>query len=84
MPLGHRIAYDLRLVNVSPYSFMEAMVTRKQLQTLIDAMRREHARKLFLPAGILPAQYQAALVETGFVPRSQQLSIGEWIDAVGG
>lgn len=50
LPEGDRIAYDLGLDDVSPYGFMNAIVTRRQMQTLIDAVRREGVRKIFLPA----------------------------------
>lgn len=50
LPEGDRIAYDLGLDDVSPYAFIEQVVTLRQLQLLIDTMRREHVRELFLPA----------------------------------
>ncbi len=47
VPMGHRIAQDLGLRNVAPYAFMNAIVTRSQMQTLIDTLRRERVRQLF-------------------------------------
>jgi len=49
VPMGHRIAYDLGLDNVAPYAFMNAIVTRSQMRTLIDTVRREGVREIFTP-----------------------------------
>lgn len=50
LPEGDRIAYDLGLDDVSPYSFVNAIVTRRQMETLVDALRREGAQAVFMPA----------------------------------
>jgi hypothetical protein len=50
VPMGHRIAHDLGLDNVAPYAFMNAIVTRGQMQTLVDTLRHAHVRQLFMPA----------------------------------
>jgi len=47
VPMGHRIAQDLRLRNVSPYAFMNAVVTQAQMRTLVDTLRREHVRRVY-------------------------------------
>ncbi len=49
VPMGHRIAQDLKLRNVSPYPFMNAVVTRSQMRTLLDTLRREQVRRVYLP-----------------------------------
>jgi hypothetical protein len=49
LPESFRIAYELGLTNVSPYVMSSAIVTRAQLRTLIDAIRREHVREIFAP-----------------------------------
>lgn len=49
LPESFRIAHELRLRNVAPYVLQNAIVTRAQLQTLIDALRHEHVRKVFVP-----------------------------------
>jgi hypothetical protein len=82
--LGHRIAYDLGITNVAPYSFIEAMVTTRQMQTLLDAIRRAHAHKLFLPDGLVVPEQRAALASAGFAPRAQREGLSEWTDAVAG
>jgi hypothetical protein len=50
VPESFRIAYELGLTNVSPYVMSSAIVTRAQLRTLLDAIRREHVREVFMPA----------------------------------
>jgi hypothetical protein len=50
LPEGHRIAYDLGLDNVSPYAFLNVIVTWRQMHALIDTVRREHVHAIFLPA----------------------------------
>jgi hypothetical protein len=67
-PLGHRIAYDLDLVNVSPYSYIDAMPLERQLSEAIAALRAAGGRKLFLPIQqSYPEQYDA-IVRAGFRP----------------
>lgn len=81
LPLSFRLAYELGLVNVAPYEFMNAVVTRDEMQTLLGAIRREGVREVFMPqpgyrilgdAEAAPEQVQA-LEEAGF----QQGSIVE-------
>jgi hypothetical protein len=47
VPMGHRIAQDLGLRNVSPYAFMNAVVTHAQMRTLVGTLRREHVRRVY-------------------------------------
>jgi len=68
LPLGHRIAYDLGVTNVSPYSGPAAMPTKHQLQVTIAAMRHEGARSAFVDANARP-EFVAALQRAGFTPR---------------
>jgi hypothetical protein len=68
LPLGHRIAYDLGVTNVSPYSGPAAMPTKHQLQVTIAAMRREGARSAFVDASARP-EFVATLQRAGFTPR---------------
>jgi hypothetical protein len=69
LPLGHRIAYDLGVTNVSPYSAPAAMPTKPQLRATIEAMRREHARRAFLDLDARP-EFAAALQRAGFAIRT--------------
>jgi hypothetical protein len=46
--LGHRIAYDLGLIDVAPYASAEAMPTREQLDATVAVARREGVRSVFV------------------------------------
>jgi hypothetical protein len=74
IPLGHRIAYDLGLTNVTPYSGSEAMPTREQLATAISVARREHAVRVFADE-LLPPQALTQLQRAGFVVRAREGSL---------
>ncbi|HZV73576.1 MAG TPA: hypothetical protein VFF79_07670 [Conexibacter sp.] len=50
LPEGHRIAYDLGLDNVSPFGIQNAVVTRVQMATLIETIRREGVTEIFVPS----------------------------------
>jgi hypothetical protein len=77
LPEGFRFAYDLGLRNVSPYVIATAIVTRGQLQRVIDAARRERVHELFVPAttvalageGQTAPQQVAMLAAAGWRPR---------------
>ena len=47
-PLGHRLAHELALVNVAPYSSVESMPTQQQLRDTVVLLRREGVRAVFL------------------------------------
>ena len=72
MPMGHRFAYDLRLDNVFPYPTQDALVTRWQLDTTLDAIRRAHVHRVFLHERITAPQQLAVLERAGFRPSAQQ------------
>lgn len=65
LPMGHRIAYELGLDNVSPYAYTNAIVTREQLRRVIDTARREGAHTIFVP------DTTAALALDGQTARAQ-------------
>jgi len=71
MPMGHRIAYELGLDNVSPYATPDALVTRGQLQHVIDAARRERAHEIILLARLTAPEHLAALARAGFRIRAR-------------
>ncbi len=83
MALGHRIAYRLGLVNVGPYAFLETMVTERQMDTLLDAMRREGAHKLYMTVRLVQPEHERVLFEAGFSRRRSEAGYVEWSD-VGG
>jgi hypothetical protein len=85
VPMGYRIAHELGLENVSPYGIQNAIVTRPQMETLIDAVRRERVEKIFLPepgeqlafeGDTAPEQLQM-LVRAGYRVSSSQYGIVE-------
>ncbi|MBS1868917.1 MAG: hypothetical protein JSS99_04585 [Actinobacteria bacterium] len=76
VPMGYRISRDLGLDNVAPYGFMNEIVTRAQLRTLLDTARRERVEALFVPypgsellqEGDTAPQQVQALIAAGYVP----------------
>jgi hypothetical protein len=81
LPLGHLIAYDLSLTDVSPYSFITVMGTRRQMQTTIDAVRAAHAHKIFMPDALAQPAHLRLLAHEGFSEQADQGEASEWIDA---
>jgi hypothetical protein len=70
IPLGHRIAYDLGLVDVAPYASLEAMPTQDQMRITLDAVRSAHAHTIVLAR---PTNEQVTAVSVaGFSLRAQQ------------
>ncbi|HEX4804918.1 MAG TPA: hypothetical protein VFU94_03375, partial [Conexibacter sp.] len=49
VPMSFRIAHDLGLRNVAPYGFMNAVVTRDQMRTLLDAIERARVADVVTP-----------------------------------
>jgi hypothetical protein len=47
LPFGHRIAEDLGLVNVAPYSMSAAVETTEQLGTVVRALRAAHGTRVY-------------------------------------
>jgi len=74
LPESYRIAYDLGLDNVAPYEMENAIVTRRQMATLIDAIEREGVTRLFTPSvgqrvlveGEAPPAHMRAFRKAGF------------------
>ena len=48
IPLGHRVAFDAGVVDVSPYSGIESMPTLAQLARTLAVARREGATQLYV------------------------------------
>jgi hypothetical protein len=80
IPLGHRIAHQLDLTNVSPYAFVELIVTRRAMRTMLDVTRREDAHKLFVPDTLVAPPYLEALRAAGFSRRANTEAFSEWTD----
>ena len=66
-PMGHRVAYDLGLVNVAPYVSLVSMPAVRQLDETIDALRESGGDKLFLAEYQTLAEEEAAIARAGFV-----------------
>jgi hypothetical protein len=67
--LSHRIAYDLGLVNVSPYSSIESIATQRQLQRTVDVARREGVHAAYLSLRFTREEELQMLQSLGWVPR---------------
>jgi hypothetical protein len=66
IPMGHRIAYELGLVNVAPYVSMISMPAIEQLGESIDALRAEGGVRVFAYLGQVLPESQRAIEEAGF------------------
>jgi hypothetical protein len=85
IPMGFRIAQDLGLRNIAPFPFMNAIVTRSQMQVLIDAVQREDVRTIVTPApgnrlldeGDAAREQLQLLVDAGFSPTSVEARLIE-------
>jgi hypothetical protein len=84
--LGHRLAHDLGLVNVSPYSTVEAVRTPEQLAVVLHTLDRERIDQVFVrtpessigeDVGNLEAVYQG-LAGAGFKVASQEPELIEF------
>jgi len=57
--LGHRIAYDVGIKDVTPYANLESMLTKAQWQETLAALRAAHGRKILVPhERLLPEQVE--------------------------
>jgi hypothetical protein len=50
VPMSYVITHELRLRNVSPYVFVNEMITRSQMTRLLATLRRERVQAVFIPA----------------------------------
>jgi hypothetical protein len=81
--LGHRLAHDLGLVNVSPFSTLEAVLTPHQFSLVVEEIRRSDAQAVFLRTpestiGEEPgpvSQMVDALAQDGFSPVEQETEL---------
>jgi hypothetical protein len=81
-PYGHRLAYELGLVNVSPYSSGESITTQHQLVETVNALRAAHGRRLFLWEFDVQPEIPGAVQALGFrlVRRDQASGTFELVD----
>jgi len=78
--LGHRIAANLGVRNVSPYSNSESMPTAEQLDETLADLRRAGGHEVFLDTAIARAPMRAALAEAGFRLRAREGHDELWVD----
>jgi len=86
IPEGYRVAYDLGLENVSPYEMETVIVSHRQMQTLLDAIEREHVRALFTPTpgefvtgdAEAPVAHMQLFRRAGFRPVASESSMIAW------
>jgi hypothetical protein len=77
-PLGHLIALDAGVENVSPYSNQEDVVTYQQLNGVLTALRAAGGKR-FYTAPTYP-EISRTLADDGFTPRTDPASgITEWL-----
>ncbi|HEV7772559.1 MAG TPA: hypothetical protein VGO48_04615 [Conexibacter sp.] len=66
IPMGHRIAYELGLVNVAPYVSMISMPAVRQLEEALTDLRAEGGTRVFAFLGQVLPEQQQAIEEAGF------------------
>ena len=81
IPMGHRIAYELGLVNVAPYVSMISMPAVEQLDEALATLRREEGRRLFAFLGQVTPEQQQAIEDAGFVRVRGTDDYAEYVDA---
>jgi hypothetical protein len=82
MLLGHRIARNLGVENVSPYTGSQSMPAREQLGDVLDALRDAGGSKVFLSEEDTPPELQQALDRAGFAvaARDEATATVLWVD----
>jgi len=81
IPMGHRLAYELGLVNVAPYVSMISMPAVEQLQEALTTLRREGGTRIFAYLGQVLPEHRAAIAQAGFRPVRETSDYAEYIDA---
>ncbi len=78
--VGHRVARDAHVVNVSPYTGLEQMPAREQLDEAVAILRREGGTKVFV-AQRPPPGIEAELGRLGFALAGRWI-VGAWSEPV--
>jgi hypothetical protein len=83
---GHQIAERFGVENVSRYTGFYSMPNRERLRTVVDDLRAEGGRALFLPAA--PREVDATLRDWGFRRALGEVewgstTVSKWIDTAG-
>jgi hypothetical protein len=79
--LGHRMAVNLGLRNVSPYAHSLSMPTVEQLDETIAQLRAAGGRKFFVPVRLTDMEFQNELERAGysFVAEQSNHRLGLWL-----
>jgi len=80
--LGHRIGFDVGVVNVSPYSNSLVIATPRQLDETLAMLRAEGGRKVFVDMKLTDAEIQGEVERAGyrFVGGDPTGRTGLWVD----
>jgi hypothetical protein len=79
-PVGHRVAHDAGVVNVSPYTGFEQMPAREQLDETLGVLEREGGSKVFV-AETEPPGLARRLGQLGFDPVVVWTELYAWPEA---
>jgi hypothetical protein len=71
LPLGHRIAVELGLDDVTPYANVGSMMTREQWTETLAALRRAHGSRLIASRRLMFPECAAFLAAAGWRPARQ-------------
>jgi hypothetical protein len=84
--LGHRIGFNVGVVNVSPYSNSLVIATPQQLDETLALLRAEGGRKVFVDMKLADAEIQGEVEQAGFrfVGGDAAGRTGLWVDRRGG
>jgi hypothetical protein len=77
-PLGHVIALDADVENVSPYSSPEGVVTYEQLDETFAALRAAHGTRFYVSTSVFPEITGALAREGVIVARDGNSGTVEW------
>jgi len=80
IPMGHRIGYELGLVNVAPYVSMISMPAVEQLDEALAMLRDEGGRRVFAFLGQVTPEQQQAIEEAGFMRMRGTADYAEYHD----
>jgi hypothetical protein len=79
-PLGHRLAYDVGIVDVLPFSDVRQVLTRQQLDDAVQALRTAGGTTVVVASWAVPQEIVDALTAEGFRPiPSRETSGLEWL-----
>ncbi|HEX7291370.1 MAG TPA: hypothetical protein VF250_09615 [Conexibacter sp.] len=72
IPLGHRVAYNAGIVDVTPYTGGNSMPTVDQFEEMLRALEAAGGRKVFLDVSREAPELPDALAGRGYVERARE------------